>query len=220
MDGFNLETATLNEFVETCKRAKTNEAIDHGTKRSTCWVKFEYNSNQSQKKTRRCSWEREPKKTAKKSKHDSFYCKYHKSNDSHNMADCKVLNNRNREDGHQKNRKDDYKKDKNKYQKKYKELHVMQEAFNAEKAKYWRAWAKYWLAKNGSGEESDNSDKKKSPERSMSGSRDLNPAQVLVNPHTNQGNTNQNTPTDQAPWAILNEKLVAKNYMFMKTNKK
>ena len=55
------------------------------------------------------------------------------------MADCKVLNNRNREDGHQKNRKDDYKKDKNKYQKKYKELHVMQEAFNAEKAKYWRA---------------------------------------------------------------------------------
>ena len=43
-DGFNPETATLDEFIETCERAKTNEVIDHGARskklKSKCKIRI------------------------------------------------------------------------------------------------------------------------------------------------------------------------------------
>ena len=161
-DGFNPETATLDEFVETCERAETNEAIDHGARSSTQRrSKTDYYSDDSRKKSRHPRERDSRSKTTKKSKKEAFYCRYHKANDSHDTTDCKVINGREKEGGYQKNRSDDYKKDK--YKKKYKELHVLQEAADKEKKRYQRARAK--LSKNSDTDEQNAEDKSKNDKR-------------------------------------------------------
>ena len=124
--GYNPENGSMEDLIDYCERAETNENVVHGAKDSK--VKRYDSSDESDERTSHCK-KKKKEYPSKSTRPLECYCKYHGHNDTHNSSECKVLNNGN---DHEKNSRPENKrngdwKDPRKHEKKMrKELNLMQ----------------------------------------------------------------------------------------------
>jgi len=139
--GFDPQTATIQEFVELCERAETKEALTD--KRNK---KFESDDDSSEDGRAK---KKAKKRTTKSSsyKRQQYFCKEHGPNPTHDTVDCKVINGgkkRDKSSGWKKDKKessgDRYKDYQSKYKKKHQELNLLQRETKKEKAKWMKAY--------------------------------------------------------------------------------
>lgn len=99
--GYNPENGSMTDLIDYCERAETTENVEHGAKRDKANLDdsssdSEQGFTESRSRSRSKSIKKkETKPRREKEKKFDFYCRYHKENDSHDTADCKVINNGN-----------------------------------------------------------------------------------------------------------------------------
>ena len=139
--GYNPENGSMQDLIDYCERAETNEEVEHGAQfRKAQPDSSDSSDNKPIRSRRKKTFPKNEYRSKSKEQRLEFFCKYHKANDSHNTDDCKVLK------GLKKERSRDYdrhssKKD-GKYTKKVKELHLMQDAADKQRRQYKRKLAK------------------------------------------------------------------------------
>jgi hypothetical protein len=135
--GYNPENGSMADLIDYCERAETTENVEHGAKSSNRKAQPESSSSESdtgyiEQRSRRQKSIKKKDSRPKRDKKLDFYCRYHKENDSHDTADCKVLNNG---DAKKVKRSGDWKDPKNREKKYKRELHLMQTKANRYKSK-------------------------------------------------------------------------------------
>ncbi len=126
--GYNPENGSMEDLIDYCERVEINLNVELGATSK----KKRYDS--SDESDARSSRRHKTKKKEKyQSKPNSFYCKYHGRNETHDTSECKVLNNGPRENQRHGNnsrtqtkRNGDWKDPKHKEKKYKKELHLME----------------------------------------------------------------------------------------------
>jgi hypothetical protein len=122
--GYNSENDSMTDLIDYCERAETTENVEHGAKRDKANLDdsssdSEQGFTESRPRSRSKSIKKkETKPRREKEKKFDFYCRYHKENDSHDTADCKVINNGNGNgDARKPKRSNDWKDPKNREKK-------------------------------------------------------------------------------------------------------
>ena len=138
--GFDPQTATIQEFVEISERAETKEALTQN--KQARFSAEDSDSEDSQKKSRRNKKLRKNRKES--SPRQSYFCKHHGPNPTHDSETCKVLLNETsgKPSWKKPDRKRDYKDHKSKYKSKARDLNLLHKSVKAEKDKWKKANAR------------------------------------------------------------------------------